>query len=234
MATYRTLCRRCERYALIGHAYRRWWRVARAVLWRLADHRMNSGGDPITRIANQECTTRAYQTLCDIVAITSPRTSVKRNLWLAWGQFTGQVTNPHGMLRSTRVALDYYYPTGEIRGPKTSRMARVLRGDDNVVVVDTWMARALSVPDKQARNRSIQELAECVIENVKRRIENSTTWFGYPVCYWTPAETQAAVWAGYIRTHCKDGKIPMYRMRDVGLAHTETSGKLLDVSGVPF
>lgn len=189
MATYRTLCRRCQRWALIGRAHRRWYRVARAVIRRLADHRNERRDD-------------YYGTLCDLVAITSPRTSVKRNLKFAWGEFIGQ-PRPSDMIRSTRAALDHYHRTGEIRGPKTSRFAAVLRGDDNVVVVDSWIARGLSVPDKQARNKSTQELAERVIGHVAGR-------FG-----WCLSEAQAAVWAGIIRTHYRDGKVPRMRISDV-------------------
>jgi len=121
------------------------------------------------------------------------------------------------MMRSTRAALDHYYRTGEIRGPKTSRFAKVLHGDDNVVVVDTWMARALSVPDNEARNKAAQELAERVIGHVARR-------FG-----WCLSEAQAAVWAGVIRTYYKDGEVPVYRTEDVGLYRTGRGGELSDV-----
>lgn len=225
MASYRTLCRRCERYALIGHAYRRWYNVARAVIRRLADHK--TGLVAGTAQWHMDFTDEAYTTLCDLVAITSPRTSVKRNLRFAWGQFTGQMTNPHDMIRSTRVALDHYYRTDEIRGAKTSRFAQVLRGADNVVVVDTWMARALSVPDRHARHVSTQQLAERVIQTVKSRI----SWEGRPFpgfVQWTLAETQAAVWAGVIRTHYDKGKVPIMRVEDVGLYRTGTGGRLSD------
>jgi len=113
------------------------------------------------------------------------------------------------MIRSTRVALEHYYETGEIRGPKTSRFAKVLRGDDSVVVVDTWMARALGVPAGQARNKSTQELAERVIAAVAVRRSGRTLGE-----VWRYAETQAAVWAGMIRTHYDKGKIPLFRAAD--------------------
>jgi len=207
--TYRTLCRRCRRYADIGHAYRRWYRVARGVIGRLADHHMNVSGDAASRVANTEfeCVVKlertldAYRTLCDVVAITSPRCSVKRNLRTAWGEYAGHGL-PHDVIRSTRRAMEHYWSTGEIRGAKTSRFARVLRGDDSVCVVDTWMARGLSIPDNDARLKSTQKLAERVIGHVARAHR-------CPM-----AEGQAMVWAGIIRTHYKDGKIPCYRVTD--------------------
>ncbi len=226
MATYRTLCRRCERYANIGWSYRRWYRVARSVIGRLADYRMNGAmtdnESVVRRIANREVTQDAYGTLCDLVAITSPRTSTKRNLRFAWGDFIGQL-RPSDMIRSTRVALDHYYQTGEIRGPKTSRFARVLRGADNVVVVDTWMARALGMPDKKARNKATQELAERVIGHVARRREVSLS------------AAQAAVWSGFIRIYYNKGKVPIYRVEDLGFIRTKNPNVgLVQLSDVPF
>lgn len=229
--TYRTICNRCERYALIGHANRRWYRVARAVILRLSQKNQTD----YYRAGNIMLPDNL---LCDLVAITSPRCFVKRNLLLAWGEFTGQ-PRPSDMIRSTRVALDHYYATGTIRGAKTSRFAKVLRGDDSVVVVDTWMARALGVRDKQARNKSTQELAERVIGTVQRRLCFSHGVYTRPlpepglcsvlVVRWPLAEVQAAVWAGMIRTYYKNGKIPMYRTEDVGLYRTGPNGTLSDV-----
>lgn len=243
MTSYRTLCRRCVRYALIGRAYRRWYRVARAVIRRLVDYRYEQ---PWSNNAPYATPQQGYPWLCDLVAITSPRVYVKRNLRFAWGEFTGQ-PRPGDLTRSTRVALDHYYRTGEIRGPKTSRFAQVLRGSDNIVVVDTWIARALSIPDKQARNKSTQELAERVIDSVAIRLHREgfpcLDWLDGPVCNWKTTEVQAMIWAGMIRTHYNKGKIPLYRTEDVGLYHEDQivvcmdTGRTLQhsiLSDVPF
>ena len=225
MATYRTLCNRCERYARIGHAYRRWYAVSRAVIRRLVDYHTNRPtDDPLAAFGKRHDSVTAYQTLCDLVALTSPRCSVSRNLKFAWGEFTGE-DRPRDMIRSTRVALDHYYKTGIIRGPKTSRFAQVLRGDDSIVVVDTWMARALSVPDNRARNKSTQELTERVVGVVARRISLA----GIRFATWPMAETQAAIWAGMIRTHYDKGKVPIMRTDYVGLYRTGENGRLTDV-----
>ncbi len=224
MASYRTLCNRCYRYALIGHAYRRWYRITRAAIKLLANDEAQHDRVPTDDLAREV----AYNQLCDIVAITSPRCTVRRNLRLSWGEFIGH-ERPSDMIRSTRAALDHYYATGNIRGPKTSRFAKVLRGDDSIVVVDTWMSRALSIPDRQARNKSTQELAERVVKNVQRKLSRQYDSTG--VVWWPAAETQAAIWAGMIRTHYKNGKIPIYRTEDVGLYRTGTNRQL---SNVPF
>jgi len=211
------------RYAEIGKAYRRWYDIARAVLRRLSDHSLSTPANlediPVQRRVEN------YERFCDIVAITSPRCSVVRNLRLAWGEFNGN-ERPADMIRGTRVALDHYYKTGEIRGAKTSRFAKVLRGDDSVVVLDTWMARGLGVKDNQARNKATQELGERVIKHVRRAVSRS----GIRFAPWTMAETQAAVWAGIIRTHYNAGKIPVMGTEAVGLYRNDDGG----LSTVPF
>lgn len=211
-----TIQRRCYRYAAIGKAYRRWYRVSRAVIDRLVAYRCSQY--PIPPTPDDGSHERCYQTLCDLVAITSPRCSVVRNLRLAWGEFNGS-ERPADMIRSTRAALDHYYATGEIRGAKTSRFAKVLRGDDSIVVIDTWMARGLGVEDRKARNKSTQHLGERVIGRVAK-------WYG-----WANAEAQAAIWAGIIRTHYDTGKVPTMKVQAVGLHRTGTDGTL---SKVPF
>jgi hypothetical protein len=126
-------------------------------------------------------------------------------------------------MHSHRAALDHYYKTGEIRGPKTSRFARVLRGDDDIVVVDTWMARAIGVLDKAARTKASQLLAERVVAAVRDRLSASTS------VPWTLAETQAAIWCGCIRTFYKNGNVPLFRTSIIGLHRTGSAGALSDV-----
>ncbi len=216
----RTIQRRCVRYAEIGKAYRRWYTIARAVIRRLSDYGWRTADSKHYGTNPQGL----YGTLCDIVAITSPRCSVVRNLRLAWGEFNGN-ERPADMIRSTRIALAHYYSTGEIRGAKTSRFAKVLRGDDSIVVIDTWMARGFGVADNQARNKSTQELGERIIDRVRRTVSRR----GIRFATWTMAETQAAVWAGIIRTHYNAGKIPVMSVEAVGLHRVDGV-----VSSIPF
>ena len=196
MTSYRTLCRRARKFAVIGHDCRSWYTDAREILGRVARYR---GWD--------------YGTWVDTVSICSPRTSVLRNHRLAYRAMDGWL--PDDAIRSTRAALDHYRNTGLIRGPKTKRFARVLRGADNVVVVDSWMARALSVDPLKARNRTSQLLAEKVIGHVARAER---------LCL---SDAQAVVWAGFIRTFYKRGNVPNYRTEDVGLF--DVDGRLSDV-----
>lgn len=187
MNNYRTVLKHCCEFATLGDDNRHWYRDARNVLNSIANFR---GWD--------------YGRWVDIVSVTSPRINVTRNLRVAYRVMGGHPI-PTDVIRSTKVALEHYNLTAVIRGPKTSRFAQVLRGNDGIVVVDTWMARALSIDHRKARNRSTQSMAELVIGSVAKTFTSSNT------------EAQAMVWAGIIRTHYKDGNIPGYRTVDVGL-----------------
>lgn len=200
MLSYRTILKHCRKYAIIGRDHADWYHVARDVLGRIAVYRDWD-----------------YETWMDTVSVCSPRTSVTRNLRVAYRAMSG-LTLPDDVMQSTQAALEHYRTTGKIRGPKTSRFAMVLRGSDNIVVVDTWMARALSVEDRQARNRTTQRLAERVIGLVAR---------DHDCCL---SVAQAMVWAGVIRTFYPTGKIPNYRTEDVGLySDVLPDGRLSDV-----
>ena len=200
MLSYRTILKHCRRYATIGRDNADWYHVARDVLGRIAQFR---GWD--------------YGTWADTVSVCSPRTSVTRNLRIAYRAMSGGQL-PDDVIRSTRAALRYYETTKIIRGPKTSRFAKVLRGTDNIVVVDTWMARALSVEDLAARNRTTQALAERVIGLVAK---------DHDCCL---SDAQAMVWAGVIRTLQPRGNVPNYRAEDIGLfSDVLPDGRLSDV-----
>lgn len=128
----------------------------------------------------------------DVLAITSPRVSVKRNIRLANHYL---VTGEHHRttMRSVRRALEHYEATGDIRGPKTSEFARALLGMGDAIVLDVWMARAFGI-DQSAFTRPAVR-ARC-----EQRIRKAAAALG-----WSPAEVQAAVWTAAVR---RAGKRP--------------------------
>jgi hypothetical protein len=105
-------------------------------------------------------------------------------------------------IRSTRIAVEYWRETGRIRGPKTGAFARVLRGDDEAVVLDTHMLRAFKLPIKDVRVKVRRE--------AERRIRQAARRTGV-----FPAELQAMVWTGYYREYYKQGNVPRYRVETV-------------------
>lgn len=127
-----------------------------------------------------------WQKFIDVLAVTSPRMAVRRNLRVTMGYMTYGML-PDDVIRSTHAALSHYEETGEIRGPKTSAFAAALKGDTEAVVLDTWMALALGVEQKKfGTKRGYQSGA--------RRVRFVSAVMGEP-----PARIQAAIWAGIVR-----------------------------------
>lgn len=120
--------------------------------------------------------------VADVLAVTSPRVSVTRNVRCTRFYFQSGVL-PTDIIRTTHLALNHYEQTGEIRGPKTSRFAKCLMLDEEPVVLDVWMAKALKVPQKWFGTKGGYDRGE---EQVRRAAS---------LCGMTPAQCQASIWA---------------------------------------
>lgn len=147
------------------------------------------------RSIRQLCKEMGWDTnyFIDVLAITSPRVQVSRNLRLTQQVMLG-VHSPESLLPSTRAALAYYQDTGKIRGPKTKAFAQALRGDRAALVLDVWMARALDIPHNQVtgvkfRRDVVPQLGEVMARTGVHNLR----------------DLQACIWCGIIRAH---GKVP--------------------------
>lgn len=138
----------------------------------------------------------------DVIALTSPRQSVAGNLRLArgiMGELDRGVTlhvaasTAPGLMCSIRASIRHYAATNEIRGPKTSRFALNLKGDESVATLDVHMAYALGLSRGQrtwlARNLSGKRYLK-----LQSRIQKVARDLG-----WTTAQTQAAIWTAVTR-----------------------------------
>jgi len=127
------------------------------------------------------------QYLADVLAITSPRVQVRRNIRIAVRYIKEGTLD--GVLPGVRTALAHYEETGEIRGPKTSAFAAALMGDPEAIVLDVWMARALGVDQAKFSSAKVRREAERRVRKVARRLG------------WAPAQVQAAIWTHWVETH---------------------------------
>ena len=116
-----------------------------------------------------------------ILAVTSPRVAVRRNIRTTYHYMLGDDWTD-GTIRSVRTSVATYETTGRILGPKTSAFYRCLMGCGESIVLDTWMAYAFGVP--QAK---INQVA------VSRPIKATIGYAAY-VLGWSNAEVQAAIW----------------------------------------
>ncbi len=139
-----------------------------------------------------ECDKRGWDhdVFVNVMAVTSPRISVKRNWDVTMDLMQDiDLIDKLGLIQSTRVAVRHYLHTGEIRGPKTSAFARALHGDTTALVLDTWMARALEVPHAKVTNRAHMVYALTLMQGVAQQVGHSVR------------DTQAMVWAGTCKIH---------------------------------
>lgn len=119
-----------------------------------------------------------------VLAITSPRVRVHRNVKFTEDFFRQGMPALRRHLPGVRAAMAHYLDTGEIRGPKTSAFRRALSGDHDAIVLDTWMARALNVNQSKLSTKRVI----CEAERRIRRVAKNLSI--------TPAECQAAIWHG--------------------------------------
>jgi hypothetical protein len=133
-------------------------------------------GESIAEYSESVGKTQRY--VSDVLAILSPRVSVRQNVRLT-KRYIETGTAP-GAMKARLVALAKYETTGVFTGPKVTAFSAALQGDSEAVVVDAWVYRLLGVkPSRQSYGRS----AAVVVE-----VSQSLGW--------QPAETQAALWCG--------------------------------------
>ena len=157
------------RYAIAGQSGRRWYVDSRRSIRRWC----KQNNQPFGRV-------------CDLFALFSPRVSVaactrQTKHYLLADEYA------HDVKSSVIAAVEHYESSGEIRGPKTSAFSRALRGSTRSIVIDVWMCRALGIDHVHYGDRiTLRRTCDRVILRVSRKIG------------WTPTETQAAIWTGYL------------------------------------
>lgn len=141
------------------------------------------------RRIRQVCRTHGWdwRRYTDVLAITSPRVQVTRNVNITRLYMQGDPSWSDGVLRGRVDAVLRWERDGTVRGPKVAPFRDALQGDHSAIVLDVWMARAFEVPDNfGVRHRRLMQ------DSIKKVSE----WLG-----WTPAQTQAAIWCGIIKKY---------------------------------
>lgn len=126
------------------------------------------------------------QRFTSILALTSPRCSVRRNVRLAL-HYMRHGKHLHTIL-GVRRAIDRFETTGEIRGPKVSAFRRALLGDVDAIVLDVHMANLFG--ERQAVYSTSKGRVRS--ENLVKSTSKET---GIP-----PRDVQACLWFGHRRS----------------------------------
>ena len=126
--------------------------------------------------------------LGDILAITSPRVAVRRNIRLAL-QYIRSGTIPSGILPTVAIALRRYEQTGIVRGVKVGPFSKAILGNPQAIVLDVWMSRALGVDQPKLSGLAVHRRASSRVATAAR-ILNDRLGTDHQ-----PAAVQAMIWA---------------------------------------
>lgn len=128
---------------------------------------------------------------CDLTALFSPRVPVKRNLGLVESYLGRVPLDRLPTIPSVKASVRVYERGGGIRGPKTSRFARALRGDPHAVVVDTWIIQALDASVPRTLREYLRLAARVQALTYRLRVVSTDT------ALHSHRNVQACLWVGY-------------------------------------
>lgn len=122
----------------------------------------------------------SLENAASVVSAFSPRERWTANVAKAIAFSLGET--PVGLsnnLRMAKAAVSIGFDA--LKGPKTNAFARAIAGDENAVVVDVWMMRALGLEKKSPNGEEYKTIA--------RAVKTVATLYGM-----TPRAMQALIW----------------------------------------
>lgn len=134
----------------------------------------------------------SVDTLAAVLAVTSPRVSVRRNIRIALRWMNGDGLFPN-VMSNIAASLDKYLATGSITGPKTLPFYKAIMGDAAAIVLDVHMADLFGVDQSKLSSKPLRQRLESTVRRVARRVAMS------------PRDCQAALWTGQLR---RRGRVP--------------------------
>ncbi len=123
----------------------------------------------------------------EIMAVTSPRVSVTRNVKYAIMLSQEPFVKPSGMLGGVFDSYMKWLDTGLITGQKTRPFANALMGIHTSIPLDVWMCKALGIPQWSLRRKS-------VFTRATHQVAQAADYLG-----WWNMEAQAAIWSTAVR-----------------------------------
>jgi hypothetical protein len=144
-------------------------------------------GDQLQRFADRQGYDK--RTVCEVLALTSPRVAVKRNLRVAFKYLAGHDDWSDGIVRTVRQSVANWENGQGIKGKKTSAFCANLDGCTDSICLDSWMAKAFCVDKGKVNQVKIGKPIKTMIKRVAK------------VLGWTNREVQAAIWTAIMAEH---------------------------------
>ena len=135
-------------------------------------------------------------TFIDMLAVISPRTTVKRNLLLAdktlkYSILNKEIDFSYGIAnKQIRNNVDKVLNKKPYGGQKVNKFAAALKGNLNKVVIDSWMLKAFNVNRQSPTKNDIEHITR-IIDKLSKELDL------------LPAEVQACLWC-YAKTELND------------------------------
>jgi len=136
---------------------------------------------------------KKHNLFIDILSITSPRTSVKRNCTNAiktYNQITNKqkLTAQYGIThKTTKRNIDLMLKTNKFSGYKINSFSNALKlKDTNNIVIDTWMLKAFNLKRKSPLKNDVEHI-NTTVKTIAKKLNLK------------PYEVQACIWA-YAKT----------------------------------
>lgn len=140
----------------------------------------SQAGEQLQRFADRQGFDK--RTVCEVLALTSPRCAVRRNLRTAFKYLAGHVDWSDGVIKSVRTSVTNWENGQGIKGKKTSAFCANLDGCEESICLDSWMAYAFEVDKAKVTQVGVGT-------PIKRTIRRVAKALG-----WTNREVQAAIW----------------------------------------
>lgn len=135
-----------------------------------------------------------------VFAITSPKVSVLRNIRTTYRYMKHREVFPN-TIGLVRLLLEHYESTGELgigTAPKINAFKRAILGDENAIVLDSWMSVALRVAQNRFDGAKLRQACELRIVACAKRLALS------------PADCQATIWTGVNRLYGRQPGQPSF------------------------
>jgi len=137
---------------------------------------------------------KEYNLFIDILSITSPRTSVKRNCTNAIETYNQVLNNQkltvqYGLTHAnTKRNIDLMLKSNKFKGQKVNSFSNALKlKDNNNIVIDTWMLKAFNLKRKSPLKNDIEHI-NTTVKTIAKKLNLKP--YEVQACLWVYAKSE--------------------------------------------